>query len=140
MIFKRRFSVFVLFCFRLFFSAQALWSQDFSGIDRDLSQLENLIADTLRNTEEQQKLLDDLHQSLNESGNLIDSYEKIMNGQEKLLTDLQTQLNAMSETYRKQSALSAKYEKSSKFWRTFTLIAVPTAAALIGGIVYGICK
>jgi hypothetical protein len=36
----------------------------------------------------------------------------------------------MSETYRKQSALSAKYEKSSRFWKTFTLIAVPAAAVL----------
>jgi hypothetical protein len=34
-----------------------------------------------------------------------------------------------------QSDLSAKYEKSSKFWRTFTLIAVPVAALLSGGIV-----
>jgi hypothetical protein len=34
-----------------------------------------------------------------------------------------------------QSELSAKYEKSSKFWRTFTLIAVPAAALLSGGIV-----
>jgi hypothetical protein len=34
-----------------------------------------------------------------------------------------------------QPALSAKYEKSSKFWKTFTLIAVPAAAIVSGGLV-----
>jgi hypothetical protein len=53
-----------------------------------------------------------------------------------LLRDLQTQLDELSEIYRKQSALSAKYEKNSRFWRTFTLIAVPTAALLSGGLVW----
>ena len=122
-----------LFCCLLF--SPALYSQDFSSIERDLEQLENLIADTLSNTEEQQKLLEDLRQNLSESGNLIENYESIIIGQENLLTDLQLRLDKMSETYRKQSALSVKYEKSSKFWRTFTLIAVPVAAVLSGGIV-----
>ena len=115
---------------------QALYCQDFSSIERDLEQLENLIADTLLNTEEQQKQLEDLKRNLSESGNLIETYGNIITGQEKLLTDLQIRLNEMSETYRKQSSLSAKYEKSSKFWRTFTLIAVPAAAVLSGGIVW----
>ena len=127
-----KFARFTLCCLLL---SPASYSQDFSSIEQDLEQLENLIADTLLNTEEQQKLLADLRQSLNESGNLIENYESIITGQENLLTDLQSQLDKMSETYRKQSALSVKYEKSSKFWRTFTLIAVPVAAALSGGIV-----
>ena len=113
----------------------ALYCQGFSSIEKDLEQLENLIADTLLNTEEQQKLLEDLRQNLKESGNLIGSYESIIAGQENLLTDLQFRLDKMSETYRKQSALSVKYEKSSKFWKTFTLIAVPAAAVLSGGII-----
>jgi hypothetical protein len=80
---KRRFArarVFACCCIWLLLSAPALCAQDFSSVDADLSQLENLIADTV-------------------------------------------------------SDLSAKYEKSSKFWRTFTLIAVPAAALLSGGIV-----
>ena len=36
-------------------SPQALYPQPFSSIDKDLQALEDLIADTLRNTEEQQK-------------------------------------------------------------------------------------
>jgi hypothetical protein len=55
-----------------------------------------------------------------------------------LLRDLQTHLDAMSETYRKQSALSARYERSSRFWRTFTLIAVPAVALLGGGLVWAL--
>jgi hypothetical protein len=46
----------------------------------------------------------------------------------------------MSEVYRKQSSLLARYEKNSKFWRTFTLIAVPTAALLSGGVVYAVTR
>jgi hypothetical protein len=37
-----------------------VFSQDFSSIDRDLSELESLIQDTLKNSAEQQKQLDDL--------------------------------------------------------------------------------
>jgi hypothetical protein len=44
----------------------------------------------------------------------------------------------MSETYRTQSALSAKYEESSRFWKIFTLIAVPAAALLSGGLVWAL--
>ena len=118
--------------------SQAAYSQDFSSIDRDLDQLENLIADTLRNTEEQQKLLEDLQQNLSESGNLIENYESIIIRQEELLANLQKQLNEMSETYRKQSALSARYAQNSKFWRTFTIIAIPVTALLSGGIVWAV--
>jgi septal ring factor EnvC (AmiA/AmiB activator) len=117
-------------------SSQAVWPQDFSSIDNDLQTLENLINDTIANTEEQQKLLDDLKENLSESGNLIASYENIIQEQEKLLANLQLRLNEMSETYKTQSLLSAKYEKSSKFWRTFTIIAIPVTAAISGGIVW----
>jgi hypothetical protein len=64
------------------------------------------------------------------------NYGSIIEEQEKLLADLQEQLNKMSETFKMQSATSARYEKRSRFWRTFTLIAVPTAAAISGTIVW----
>ena len=115
---------------------QALYAEDFSSIDRDLGQLENLIASTLQNAEEQQKLLEALQQNLNESGNTIENYGSTIARQEQLLEDLQTQLTAMSAIYAKQSSLSAKYERSSKFWRTFTLIAVPAAAIISGSAVW----
>ena len=128
-----------LCCFLCLGSLPAAWSQDFLSIDGDLEQLENLIHDTLRNTREQELLLEDLKKNLEENGSLIGHYETIISERENLLRDLQTRLAEMSETYRMQSALSAKYERSSKFWKIFTLIAVPAAAALSGGIVYGIC-
>jgi septal ring factor EnvC (AmiA/AmiB activator) len=117
---------------------RAASSQDFSSLDRDLSALESLIQDTLENSEAQQKQLDDLRKNLIESGELIGNYESIITERENLLKDLQERLAEMSETYRKQSALSAKYEKSSRFWRTFTLIAVPAAALLSGGLVFAL--
>jgi septal ring factor EnvC (AmiA/AmiB activator) len=132
--------LFAVVLFSIFFSlfSQAAWSQDFTSIERDLSALESLIADTLENSEEQQRQLEDLRKNLAESGALLGNYENIIAGQEHLLKDLQTRLNEMSETYRMQSALSAKYERSSRFWRTFTLIAVPTAALLSGGLVWAL--
>ena len=126
----------VICCICCLLFSPALYCQEFSSIGRDLDQLENLIESTLLNTEEQQKLLEDLQRNLNESGNLIENYGIITNRQEQLLEDLQARLNEMSETYRKQSVLSAKYAKSSKFWRTFTLIAVPAAAALGGTLAW----
>ena len=130
------FTVFGLCFFFCSLFSQAAYAQDFSSIDKDLQTLEDLIADTLRNTEEQQKLLEDLQKNLSESGELIENYESIITRQEQLLADLQKQLNEMSETYRKQSALSAKYAQNSKFWRTFTLIAIPVTALISGGIVW----
>ena len=129
--------LFFLFC--LLFS-QAAFSQDFSSLDSDLTQLESLINDTISNTQEQQKLLENLRENLNESGILIDSYESIISEQENLLKELRSQLSEMSETYRMQSVLSARYEKKSKFWRTFTLIAIPVTAVLSGGIVWAISR
>jgi hypothetical protein len=124
----------IFFCYSLF--SPVVWSQDFSSIDTDLQTLENLIADTIASTQEQQKLLDDLRANLNDSGNLIASYENIIQEQEKLLANLQLRLNEMSETYKTQSLLSAKYARSSKFWRTFTLIAIPVTAAISGTVVW----
>jgi hypothetical protein len=116
----------------------ALWPQDFSSIERDLSALENLIHDTLENSAEQQKQLDDLRKNLIESGELIGSYESIIAGQENLLRDLRTRLAEMSETYRTQSSLSARYERRSRFWKIFTFAAVPAAAILSGGLVWAL--
>jgi len=82
-------------CFIFFsLSSQAAYSQDFSSIDNDLQTLESLINDTLVNTQEQQKLLEDLKRNLTESGNLIASYKSIIEEQEKLLAGLREQLNA----------------------------------------------
>jgi hypothetical protein len=47
---------------------------------------------------------------------------------------LREQLHELSETYRTLSSLSKTYERNSRFWRTFTLIAVPAAALLSGGV------
>ena len=132
------FALSVLCCIYCLLSLPAVYSQDFSSIGSDLTQLENLIAGTILNTEAQQKQLEDLKLSLEESGKLIEDYESIIAGHENLLRDFRTRLDEMSKIYREQSVLSAKYEKNSRFWRTFTLIAVPTAALLSGGIVLGV--
>jgi len=117
-------------------SLSELPAQGFSSIDCDLEQLESLIADTLQNAQDQQRQLAGLKQALNESGSLIDSYEDTITWQENSLRDLQIRLSEMSEIYRTQSVSSVKYEKSSKFWRTFTLIGIPAAAFLSGGLVW----
>ena len=127
------------FSFSLLFS-QAAFPQGFSSIDTDLQALENLINDTIANTQGQQKLLENLKQNLDESGNLIANYEKIITEQENLLANLQAQLNAMSETYRKQSAISARYERNSKLWKHFTLIGIPAAAIISGVVVWAVAS
>ncbi|MDR2543316.1 MAG: hypothetical protein LBC80_07715 [Treponema sp.] len=124
-----------VFCFISFsLSSQVAYAQGFSSLDTDLLLLEGLIQDTIANTEEQQRLLDGLRQSLNESEELLASYESIIIEQEILLSNLRTQLNEMSETFRMQSALSARYERRLKRWRSFTLIGIP-AATLISGFI-----
>jgi DNA repair ATPase RecN len=117
-------------------SPQAAFAQDFSLLNEDLATLERLIQDTLENAEAQQKQLDGLQKHLAESGELLRSYEIIITEREQLLRDLQTRLAELSEIYRMQSSLSARYERSSRFWRTFTLTAVPAAAILSGGLVW----
>ena len=81
---------------------QAVYAQDFSSISGDLEQLESLIADTLRNTEQQQKQLDDLRKNLDESGNLIESYEITIAEREQSLRDLRNHLAELSAIYRTQ--------------------------------------
>ena len=128
-------------CFFLFLlSPRDVYAQGFSLLDSDLIQLESLINDTIISMTEQQILLEDLKKNLDESGNLIASYEQIIQEQENLLKDLRIRLQEMSETFRTQSQLSAKYEQSSKFWRTFTIIAVPVTALISGGIVWALMK
>ena len=136
----KQFIAFALFFIFFSLSSQAVYSQDFSSIDNDLQTLESLINDTLVNTQEQQKLLEDLKKNLDESGNLIASYKNTIQEQENLLANLREQLNAMYETYRKQSALSARYAQSSKFWRTFTIIAIPVTAVISGTLVWAVSR
>jgi hypothetical protein len=131
---------FALLCILSSLFSPELFCQDFSSIDRDLAELETLIQDTLSNSEEQLKQLDDLQRNLAESGALISSYERIITEREGLLKDLQARLSEMSEIYRTQSALSRTYERSSRFWRTFTLTAVPSAALLSGLLVWTVCR
>jgi hypothetical protein len=126
----------VLLCTCSLLLPRGLSSQDFSSIGRDLSALELLILDTLKNSETQMQQLDGLRRNLAESEALIGNYETIITEREKLLRDLQTRLNEMSEISKTQSDLSRKYAESSRFWKTFTLIALPTAALLGGGLVW----
>jgi len=137
---KTSIKIFVCCFFCCLLLPQAVFSQDFSSLDKDLQQLENLINDTIINTQEQQKLLDSLRENLNESETLIADYENIILEQENLLKELRFQLNEMSETYKMQSALSARYARNSKFWRTFTIIAIPVTAALSGVIAWAVTK
>ena len=128
-------AAFVLFCIWFLLLPRAASSQDFSSLHGDLTELETLIHDTIRNSEAQLEQLEDLKKNLAGSEELIRNYERIIAEQENLLQDLRERLAGMSEIYRTQSSLSARYEKSSRFWRTFTLIAVPAAALLSGGLV-----
>jgi methyl-accepting chemotaxis protein len=75
-------------------------SPDFSSIDNNLEKLENLITDTLDNSETLTQQLEDLNQVLSER-------EQSLNEQEQLLAELRIQFNEMSETYR---TLSASYD------------------------------
>ncbi len=136
----KQFVAFALFCIFYSLSSPAAYAQDFSSIDNDLQTLESLINDTLTNTQEQQKLLENLKQNLNASAELIANYENTIKEQENLLADLRKQLTAMSETYKKQSALSARYAQNSKFWRAFTIIAIPVTAVISGSVVWAICR
>jgi len=70
----------------------------------------------------------------------IASYENTIKEQEKLLASLREQLNAMSETYKTQSQLSARYEKNSKFWKTFTIVAIPVTAVISGVVGFALSR
>jgi chromosome segregation ATPase len=136
----KRLTAIVLCSFLSLLFSQAAFAQDFSSLNSDLQLLEDLILDTIASTEEQQRLLHDLRENLNTSEELINSYESIINEQESLLKDLRLRLNEMSETYRMQSSLSAKYERRSKFWRNFTLVAIPVTAVISGGVVWMVVR
>jgi len=95
MIYKKsspRFTAAVILFIFSSLSSPAVYSQDFSSIDQDLAQLESLINDSIANTQEQQKQLEDLKKNLNASANLINSYENTIKEQETLLADLRKQL------------------------------------------------
>jgi uncharacterized coiled-coil protein SlyX len=108
-----------------------LYSQEPPSIYDNLDKLESLLLDTLSNSEAQNKQLEDLNKTLAEN-------EQIMQERERLLTDLRAQLTAMSETFQKQSDLSAKLERSSRFWKTFTLVGIPVTAVISAGVVAAI--
>jgi hypothetical protein len=105
-----------------------------SSIYGNLDALESLITDTLSNSETLTRQLSNLQQNLTEQERLLTERENSIAAQESLLAELRQQLSEMSQTYKAQAALSAKYERSSRFWRTFTLIGVPVAVLLSGGI------
>jgi len=137
----QRFTAIAVFCFIFFsLSSQAAFAQDFSSLDSDLQLLEDLILDTIANTQEQQILLQDLKMSLDESGILISNYEIIITEQENLLRDLQLRLNEMSEIYQMQSTLSARSDQRLKLWRNFTLIGIPVTAVISGVIVWAVMR
>jgi len=117
-------------------SSSELPAQGFSSVNSDLDQLESLIIDTLLNAQDQQRQLADLKQTLNESGSLIGSYESTITRLERYAMESQIWRDEMLEIYRTQSASLAKYEKSSRFWKAFTLIGIPAAALLSGGIAW----
>jgi hypothetical protein len=86
---------------------------------------------------------------LAERGELLGTYESIIAERESLLRDLQTRLSGMefrSAKLRKPIPMGTKFPhcasfwigSSSRFWRTFTLIAVPAAALLSGGLVWAL--
>jgi uncharacterized membrane protein YccC len=100
---------------------------DLSAIDRQMEELQSLIDDTLNNEQQQMQRLDDLNLILAEN-------ERLLAERETLLQTLKTQLADLSETYKMQANLSRKYERSSKFWRTFTLVGIPAAILISGGV------
>ncbi|GHU87709.1 hypothetical protein FACS189476_03580 [Spirochaetia bacterium] len=118
---------FAVFCLISLLLSFPLYSQEQSSIYDNLDKLESLLLDTLSNSETQSRQLEDLNRTLAEN-------EQILRGREQLLTDLRAQLTAMSETYQKQSDLSAKYGRSSRFWKTFTLIGIPVTAVISAGV------
>jgi CHASE3 domain sensor protein len=64
----------------------------------------------------------------------LNGKETLLTAQENLLKELRQQLAEMSSIYKEQSALSAKYERRYRRWKTFTLIGIPVAALLSGGL------
>jgi len=119
--------------FAVLLSGLPLYSQeqpDFGGIQEDLGQLERLIGASLREKETQEAQLQALKENLSAQEALLSEKEASIQAQDALLTTLRTQLAEMSSLYKTRSELSARYERKSKFWRTFSLISLPTAAII----------
>ena len=129
---KQRNALLLFLVLWLFVLPQALWPLEFSSLEADLQELENLINDTLQNSLLQQEQLEALKSSLEESGLLLEDYESIITQREKSLLDLQTQLAKMSEIYKTQSELSTGLERRLKNWKIFTIIAIPATALVTG--------
>jgi uncharacterized protein HemX len=108
-------------------SSPALFAQESQLSATQLEELQSLIEDTLSNEQQQMQRLNNLNSLLAEN-------ERLLAEREELLKTLKTQLEDLSETYRKQSTLSKKYARSSKFWRTFTLAGIPAVAAISAGV------
>jgi septal ring factor EnvC (AmiA/AmiB activator) len=122
-----------VFCLLLLSLSLPLCSQEPPSIYDNLDKLESLLLDTLSNSEAQSRQLADLSKTLAEN-------EQTMSEHEHLLADLRTQLTEMSETFRKQSVLSAKYERSSRFWKGFTLVGIPVTAVISAIVVIGVMR
>jgi uncharacterized protein (DUF3084 family) len=113
----------------------------FSSVADNLTALENLIAATLSDNETLTQQLQALQQNLSERETLLTEREQALSGketslttQDSLLRELRQQLGEMSAIYKEQSLLSAKYERKYRLWRRFTLIGIPAAALLSGGL------
>jgi chromosome segregation ATPase len=107
---------------------------DFSTIDSQLEELESLINDTIACNEALEKQLQDLKENLAKQEQISFERGNSIAGQDGLLKKLRSELGEMSETYKAQSDLSAKYEKSSRFWKIFTLLGIPLAILFSSGI------
>ena len=119
--------IFALCFFSSLLFSQAVWPQGFSSIGSDLSALENLI----QMKSEKLKMRGCLQSERVGNKPRLQTITFFISNFSFVL-----RLNEMYAIYTMQSALSAKYEKSSKFWKTFTLIAVPVTAAISGGVVW----
>jgi septal ring factor EnvC (AmiA/AmiB activator) len=90
------FTAAALFCVCSLLSPRAVSPQDFSSIAGDLTELENLIQDTLRNSGEQQKQLEDLRKTIAEIEVLIGTCESVIAEREDLLRNLQCSARSLA--------------------------------------------
>ncbi|MCL2443101.1 MAG: hypothetical protein FWD13_06490 [Treponema sp.] len=101
---------------------------------------EDLIDSMINNKQELQKLIEALRSNLHDSGNKDTACEAIITEQENILENLHNQLNIMSETYKKQKILLARYKQKSNFWKIFALIGIPITAVIIGFIFFSVIR
>jgi hypothetical protein len=102
----------------------------FSNIDQAL----NLMSDSMNNEEAVILQLEELKRNSIEQEQILNEKEASIAEQERLLLELRQRLEGMSQIYREQSILYEKSAASSRFWKRFSLIALPVAALLSGGI------